>query len=111
MTWLGLKGVAVALLLEKDALHIYAAFVIQVATALIARRRLSDWRPWLIVLGFALFNEFLDLLLGEEERIKPWQVRGAVHDLVNTMLLPTVLLLLCRYRPELFASGTPQSAE
>jgi len=104
MNWLDMKEVAAALLLEKDALHIYAAFVIQVIAALLVRRPLSHWLPWLVVLGFALFNESLDMLLGEEASIKPWQMRGAAHDLVNTMLLPTVLLLLCRYRPGLFAA-------
>jgi len=100
-----IKGMAATLVFEKDALHTYAAFVIQVAAATLAGGSLRHWRPWLIVLGFALLNESLDILLGEEARIKAWQVQGAVHDLVNTMVLPSALLLLCRYRPGLFSSG------
>ncbi len=105
MDWLGLKGVAATLLLEKDALHVYAAFAIQVAAALVMRKSLGHWGPWLMVLGFALINESLDMLLGEEASIKPWQVRGAAHDLVNTMVLPTALLILSRFRPGLFSAG------
>ena len=89
MNWLDMKRVAAALLLEKDALHIYAAFAIQLIAALSLRKRLSQWLPWLVVLGFALFNESLDILLGEEASIKPWQIQGAAHDLVNTCLLYT----------------------
>jgi len=105
MDWLGLKGVAATLLLEKDALHVYAAFVIQVGTAVIARKSLGNWLPWLAVLGFATLNESLDVLLGEEASVKPWQMRGAAHDLVNTMILPTALLVLSRFRPGLFSAG------
>ena len=58
--------------------------------------------PWLTVLLLELVNEGLDMWLGEEVQLKRWQLEGAVHDLVNTMILPTALLLLCRYAPGLF---------
>ncbi len=32
-----------------------------------------------------------------------WQVVSAVHDIINAMILPTVLLMLCRHAPGLFA--------
>jgi hypothetical protein len=30
-----------------------------------------------------------------------WQVVSGTHDIINTMILPTVLLLLCRRAPHL----------
>ena len=104
MDWMGMKGLAATLVLEEDALHIYAAFAIQLAVAVITRKSLGHPLPWLAVFGFELINEFLDVILGEEAIVKPWQLWGAAHDLVNTMALPTTLLLLCRYRPSLFAA-------
>lgn len=108
MDWNGIKELAVALSVEKDALHIYFAFAIQVAAAVLLRRPLSSWLPWLAVLAATLFNEFLDLWLGEEATIQQWQIVGARHDIVNTMLLPTLLLLLCRYRTSLFHRAPPK---
>ena len=99
-----MKDLAADLSVAKDALHIYLAFVIQVSTAAIFRKSLSSWFPWLAVLAFELVNEGLDMWLGEELHIKRWQIDGAAHDLVNTMILPTALLMLCRYAPGLFKS-------
>ncbi len=103
MSWFEYKDEAARLLFEKDALHIYAAVFIQVAVAAIQRRSLGHALPWLVVLAFEIVNEALDILLSNEPVIKPWQVVGGVHDLVNTMILPTALLWLCRHRPDLFA--------
>ena len=101
MDWMGLKDLAADLTIAKDALHIYLAFVIQVSAAAVFRKSLSDGLPWLTVLLFELVNEGLDVWFGEELQLKQWQVAGAAHDLVNTMILPTALLLLCRYAPGL----------
>ena len=100
---MGLKDLAADLLIAKDALHIYLAFIIQVSAAAIFRKTLANVLPWLIVLLFELVNEGFDLWLGEELQFKRWQLDGAAHDLVNTMMLPTALLLLCRYAPGLFS--------
>ena len=99
MDWEGSKALTAQLVIEKDALHIYAAFAIQITTALALRWPLSSWRPWLCVLAVELANEFLDVWLSAELTLQVWQVTAAGHDLVNTMILPTALLLLCRYGP------------
>lgn len=99
---MGLKDIAADLLIAKDALHVYLAFIIQVSAAAIFRRSLASALPWLVVLLFELVNEGLDMWLGEELQLKRWQLEGAAHDLINTMILPTALLLLCRYAPGLF---------
>jgi hypothetical protein len=103
MHWNVMKDLAAELVIAKDALHIYFAFVIQVAAALVLRKSLASWAPWLTVLAFELVNEGLDMWLGEEAHLKPWQFDGARHDILNTMILPTALLLLCRYSPRLFS--------
>ena len=105
MDWMGLKDLAADLTIAKDALHIYLAFVIQVSAAAILRKSLASGLPWLVVLLFELVNEGLDMWLGEEAQLKQWQLEGAAHDLVNTMILPTALLFLCRYSPGLFKGG------
>lgn len=103
MDWNSLKDEAARMLFEKDALHIYAALLIQVAAALLSRRSVGHKLPWLIVLGIELINELVDLARGGEPRLMPWQVVSGVHDIINTMILPTVLLTLSRHAPGLFA--------
>ena len=102
MDWSSVEKELWRLLLEKDALHIYAAVLIQFAVAKLSRRSLGHLLPWFAVLGIELVNEWIDLLRGLEPELRPWQVVSAVHDIVNTMIMPTVLLLLCRRDPTLF---------
>ena len=109
MDWMGLKDLAASDLgLAKDALHVYGAVAIQIAAALLFRRSLGSWLPWFVVLVAELLNEWGDMWFGEEAHIKQWQIDGAKHDLLNTMILPTVLLLLVRYAPSLFKTRRPR---
>ena len=100
--WLSLKDEAARLLFEKDALHIYAGLFIQIAAAKFSRRSLGHMLPWMSVLGLELVNELIDIWRGGEPQLMSWQVVSGLHDIINTMALPTVLLLLCRRAPELF---------
>ena len=106
MDWLSLKLEADRMLLEKDALHIYAALFIQIGAAQLSHRSLGDARPWIAVLALELINEVIDILRGGEPELMPWQVVSGAHDIINTMILPTILLLLCRRVPALFAYKT-----
>jgi hypothetical protein len=110
MDWMGMKGLAEALTVQKDALHIYAALLIQVGAAALFRKSLARWLPWLAVLLVELGNEAMDVAFGEEAHLQQWQLVGARHDIINTMILPTALLLLCRYAPALFGSAARASA-
>ncbi len=103
MDWLSLKNEASRMLFEKDAMHIYAALFVQIAAAKLSRRSLGHILPWLWVLGIELLNEVIDILRGGEPQLMPWQVVSGIHDIINTMILPTVLLMLCRHAPGLFA--------
>jgi len=104
MDWMGFKGLTVDLSVEKDALHVYGAFIVQIGTAALLRRSVASWLPWLAVLAVELANEGMDMWFGEEAHIQPWQLIGARHDIINTMILPTLLLVLSRSAPWLFHS-------
>jgi hypothetical protein len=94
--------------LERDALHIYAAFIIQLGSAALLRRTVASPWPWLAVLAFALTNEWLDM--NGDRLIEEWEKEAALHDLWNTMLLPTLLLLVVRFAPRLMAPAGPPPA-
>lgn len=106
MDWEAIKtAVALWTGLERDALHIYAAILIQIAAAALLRRTLASPWPWLVVLVFALANEWLDL--HRDDLIEDWEKGSSLHDLWNTMLVPTILALLARFAPRLTGSGRP----
>lgn len=110
MDWVGMKALAAELTVSKDALHVYVAVAVQAGAALAVRRPLSNWLPWFVTLAAVLFNEGLDIALSGEPKLEGWQLVAARHDLVNTMVMPTALMLLCRFAPRLFrprAGGTP----
>jgi hypothetical protein len=94
--------------LDMDALHVHVGVLAQIAVALALRRSLASPWPWLIVLAAAIANEYYDLAYEtwpdpERER----QLMEGVRDIWNTMLLPTVLLILCRFAPHLFVRPAP----
>lgn len=97
--WLRFKTEIVAYTgLDRDALHIYVSILIQLFAALILRRRLSDWLPWLAVLAASLLNEAGDL------NVEIWpdpmmQAGAAMHDIVNSLILPTALMIVARWFP------------
>lgn len=87
--------------LSRDALHIYLGVAVHIAAALLLRRKLGDWTPWLIVLALALINEAADLWV-EIWPQHAMQAAAAIHDVVNTMIVPTALLALSRWGRGLF---------
>ncbi|MFN3944141.1 MAG: hypothetical protein ACK4K7_04340 [Allosphingosinicella sp.] len=111
MDWLTLKDwLGEVTGLGEDALHIYAALVIQLTAALVLRRSLASPLPWLCVLAVLLVNEWLDITLPEGP-VERWQIDGGIQDLWNTMLLPTVLLLMARYAPGLMVAERKGASE
>ena len=109
MDWLGLKHEAARMLFEKDALHIYAALFVQVTAAQLSHRSLGHVFPWVAVLALEIINEVIDIVRGGETHLMPWQVVSGVHDLINTMILPTILVLLCRHVPALITYRQPEN--
>jgi cell shape-determining protein MreD len=89
--------------LDMDALHVHVGILAQIGVALLMRRTLGSPWPWLVVLAAAIGNEYYDLAYEtwpEPERER--QFMESVRDVWNTMLMPTLLLLLCRFAPRLF---------
>ena len=79
---------------------------LQLAAAGFARRRLAAWWPWLLVLGLELLNEANDLW------VERWPDAGqqygeAMKDILLTMLLPTVLFVVARLRPDTLVPPQP----
>ena len=111
MDWISFKGFLEQLAVSKDALHIYAAMFIQLGSALLFRKPVSSLIPWFCVLALELLNEGLDLIFEKEPYIHQWQIDGSIHDVLNTMAMPTVVLLLARYVPNLFVRATGPSQE
>ena len=111
MDWFHFKQMlSVASGLNMDALHVHAGILCQILAALLLRRRLSSPWPWLVVLLLVVANEYYDY------RYETWPDRGeqraeAVRDTWNTLLLPTLVMLLVRFAPRLFgASGVSADA-
>lgn len=114
MDWLQFKNYLSEVTdLSQDALHVYVAVLIQLASALVLRKSLAHPLPWLCLLGSLLLNEAVDLQ-ATGRPIEEWQVLGGVRDLWNTMVLPTALMLLARFAPGLMTgrvSAAPAGAE
>jgi uncharacterized membrane-anchored protein len=88
--------------IDHDAIHVMAGVALQLLIALLARRSVASWLPWLAVLALAVANEAVD------QWIELWPDRGmqqgeAGKDILLTIALPTVLLIVARARPQLFA--------
>jgi hypothetical protein len=93
--WIGYKTRLVDYVgLTNDAMHIHGSILILFVSAIILRRRPDSIWCWLIVLIAELFNEFADL-----KGLAPGEASmdASVHDLYNTMLWPTVILILGRF--------------
>jgi len=75
---------------------------LQLLAALILGCSLADARPWLVVLGLELANEFYDLWVERWPSLS-MQLGEGLRDVLGTMLLPTLLLLVARHRPRLLA--------
>jgi hypothetical protein len=89
--------------LDMDSLHVHVGVLAQIAIAFVLRRRLSSLWPWAAVAAAALANEAYDFQyeIWVERR---GQFLESVKDVWNTMLLPTVILLLTRFAPGLFVA-------
>ncbi len=85
---------------SMDSLHVIAGVVALLAIAFLFR--ISVARPWplLSVLALELINEASDF------RAEIWPQPGmqfgeSAKDVILTMLLPTLIFLVARYRPKL----------
>lgn len=95
--------------ISRDTLHVIAGPCAQLLFAALLRTSLKSFKPWFVVLAFALANEWYDL------QVETWpsfamQIGEGSKDVVLTMALPTVLLLTARFAPSLFFSSPTQTS-
>ena len=106
MDWYRFKlFVSHASTLDMDALHVLVGFFGLLLVARVFHRPVTDRRPWLAVLGLELLNEWSDFYVERWPDVVR-QYAEAANDIVLTMLVPTVLLLVGRYRPWLLVQRT-----
>lgn len=99
--------------ITKDALHVHIGLAIFLGVALVFRRSLASWLPWLALLAFELVNELMDMLYWNGSGIG-FDLGDSPKDIVNTMFWPTVVFLVARWLRRRAAGGAaqqPTSAE
>ena len=87
--------------ISMDALHILVGFMLFLLAALVLKRTVADFLPWLATLVLQIGNEAYDLA------IEIWpdpgsQIGEGAKDVMLTMALPTLLVVVARWRPHLF---------
>lgn len=92
--------------LNMDALHVHAGVLAQLFFALVLRRSLASVWPWLLLLAAQIGNEWWDLTY-EIWPTRDEQWAESIRDTWNTMLLPTLLLILSRFAPGLLVRREP----
>jgi len=90
--------------LSKDALHIHAGLAIFFIAAVVLRKLLRSIVPWLLVLALAIVGELVDMR-DDSLSFGYWRWDASVHDILNTLFWPSVLLLLARFSVLFGASG------
>jgi hypothetical protein len=88
--------------MSMDALHVIAGAVLLFVIAFLLRTSVARRLPLLIVFLVALINEASDF------RVEIWpqldmQAGEAAKDVILTMIVPLLILLVARYRPNLLA--------
>ncbi|MBA3512067.1 hypothetical protein [Sphingomonas sp.] len=91
--------------ISMDALHILVGVLIQLLVAVLFKSSVARWRPLLAVLALVLINEVNDFL------VDVWpdpgmQLGEALKDIVLTMLIPSLIFVLARRRPELLGQDS-----
>ena len=90
-----------ALAISNDALHVVLGFVAWIGLATVLRRPLTSWLPFAGLAIVLLWNEVVDLCV--EQWPDPVQQYGeGAKDVALTLIVPTLILLAARYRPQLF---------
>lgn len=82
--------------LSKDAIHIYIGMAVFLIAIILLNKRRIDWRCLIPVIVVAVFMEVMDLY--DDLKSLGYPRWGAsVHDIVNTILWPSVLTFLDKF--------------
>lgn len=93
-----------SLAVEHDALHMATGVLLWMAIGFLLRKPLSAWAPFLWMTAIILWNEAVDFWV--EIWPDPGQQFGeGFKDLVLTILVPGLMMLLIRTRPQMFVNG------
>jgi hypothetical protein len=92
---------------HNDGLHVLLGVALQIAVALIFKKSLAHWFPWITVLALAVANEANDLLV-ERWPSAAMQLGEGLKDVVLTLAVPTLLLILAKWRPALLIGDPPR---
>ena len=84
--------------LNMDALHVHAGVLAQLGFALLLRRSVASAWPWLLLLAVQVANEWWDLTY-EIWPTRDEQWAESIRDTWNTMLLPSILILMAGFAP------------
>jgi hypothetical protein len=82
--------------LSKDALHVHLGLLVFLLAMVIFRRSAASLVPWACVLALQVGNELIDTFHWYNGVLE-FNLAGSLKDMVNTMLWPTLILLLARY--------------
>lgn len=82
--------------LSKDALHIYVGLIVFLAAAVVLRKPLRSIVPWFAVVAIAIAGEALDMD-DDIASLGHWRWGASLHDVLNTLFWPTVLMLLAKF--------------
>jgi hypothetical protein len=85
--------------ISMDALHILVGVILFLLGAQLLRSSVGSFRPWLALLLIELCNEAYDL------HVELWpnlgsQLGEGAKDILLTMIVPTLLLAIARWRPQ-----------
>jgi hypothetical protein len=87
--------------IENDLFHVIAGPLVQFPAALVLRRSVQRFAPWLVVLVLELLNEWHDLVI-ETWPVRYMQYGEGLKDVLLTMMLPTLVLVMTRTYPHWF---------
>lgn len=82
--------------LSRDAIHLHLGLFVFIAVLLLLRGRGSPWLAWFAVVTAALVLELLDLR-DDHRSLGVFRWAASFHDIVNTLIWPTVLTLLIHF--------------
>jgi hypothetical protein len=90
-----------AVAIDHDALHVLIGVFAWLTIAVVLRRPITSWQPFLWSCALILWNETVDLWV-EQWPDPGMQYGEGAKDLILTILLPAVLMVCARLRPDLF---------
>ncbi len=95
--------------LGKDALHVYVGLTVFFVTAAVFRRSVRSIAPWIAVLVVAVVGEIFDMR-DDVASLGYWRWRASLHDVLNTLCWPTVIMMLLRFS-SLFGRTSEQNIQ